>query len=189
MEPIWKKHWPSTVNEATLRLPEELLPVILARQAKRVPGRAALIFYGREVSFAELDDAAGRFAGWLQSRGVGAGDRVAIFLENCPQFVIAYQGTLRAGGIAVCLNPMHKATELLHELEDSGAKALVTSDGSYAAVAPIRAQTQLEAIAVTSYRDYLPAEPSLPPRLPPLPSERPPVPLPPPPADALIITG
>jgi acyl-CoA synthetase (AMP-forming)/AMP-acid ligase II len=163
MEPIWKKHWPSTVNEATLRLPEELLPVILARQAKRVPGRAALIFYGREVSFAELDDAAGRFAGWLQSRGVGAGDRVAIFLENCPQFVIAYQGTLRAGGIAVCLNPMHKATELLHELEDSGAKALVTSDGSYAAVAPIRAQTQLEAIAVTSYRDYLPAEPSLPP--------------------------
>ena len=163
MEPIWKKHWPASIDEASLRLPEELLPVILARQAKRVPDRAALVFYGREVTFAELDDAAGRFAGWLQARGLGAGDRVALFLENCPQFVIAYQGTLRAGGIAVCLNPMHKATELLHEFEDSGARVLVCSDQGYAVIQPIRAQTRLEAVAITSYRDYLPAEPTLPP--------------------------
>ena len=163
MEPVWKKHWPASIDEANLRLPEDLLPVILARQARRVPDRAALIFYGREVSFAELDDAAGRFAGWLQARGVRAGDRVALLLENCPQFVIAYHGTLRAGGIAVCLNPMHKATELLHEFLDSGARALVTSDHGFAAVEPLRAQTHLEAIAVTSYRDYLPAEPTLPP--------------------------
>jgi acyl-CoA synthetase (AMP-forming)/AMP-acid ligase II len=163
MEPIWKKHWPASIDEAKLRLPEELLPVILARQAKRVPGRAAIIFYGRELTFAELDDAAGRFAGWLQTRGIRAGDRVAIFLENCPQFAIAYQGTLRAGGIAVCLNPMHKGVELLHEFEDSGARVLVTSDHGYAAVQPIRAQTKLEAVAVTSYRDFLPAEPTLPP--------------------------
>jgi long-chain acyl-CoA synthetase len=163
MEPIWKKHWPVTVDETTLRLPVELLPVTLARQAKRVPDRAALIFYGREVSFAELDDAVGRFAGWLQARGVEAGDRVAIYLENCPQFVIAYQGALRAGAIAVCLNPMHKAVELLHEFDDSGARVLVTSDGGYPAIEPIRAQTGLETVAVTSYRDYLPAEPTLPP--------------------------
>ena len=163
MEPIWKKHWPASIDETSLRLPEELLPVILARQAKRVPDRAALVFYGREVTFAELDDAAGRFAGWLQARGLGAGDRVALFLENCPQFVIAYQGTLRAGGVAVCLNPMHKATELLHEFEDSGARVLVCSDQGYAVIQPIRAQTRLEAVAITSYRDYLPAEPTLPP--------------------------
>jgi acyl-CoA synthetase (AMP-forming)/AMP-acid ligase II len=161
MEPIWKKHWPATVNEATLRLPDELLPVTLARQAKRVPDRDALIFYGRKVTFAELDDAVGRFAGWLQAQGVRPGDRVAIYLENCPQFVIAYQGTLRAGGICVCLNPMHKATELLHEFEDSGAKVLVSSDHGYSAVAPIRAQTGLKEVVITSYRDYLPAEPTL----------------------------
>jgi long-chain acyl-CoA synthetase len=58
---------------------------------------------------------------------------------------------------------MHKAVEVLHELEDSGARALVTSDHGHAAVQPIRAQTKLEAVAVTSYGDFLPARPTLPP--------------------------
>ncbi len=53
-----------------------------------------------------------RFAGWLASRGIRPGDRVAIFLENCPQFAIAYYGAMKAGAIPVCLNPMHKAVEL-----------------------------------------------------------------------------
>src|SRR5690348_14995442 len=106
MEAIWKKHWPANVDEKSIRLPEEVLPVILARQAKRVPDRTAIQFYGRAVTFKELDSAVGRLAGFLQSRGLVAGDRVAIFLENCPQFAIAYYATLRAGGIAVCLNPM-----------------------------------------------------------------------------------
>src|SRR5204862_1113048 len=114
-----------------------------------VPDRPAIHFYGRAVSFAELDSAVGRFAGFLQSRGLGAGDRVAIFLENSPQFAIAYYGTLRAGGIAVCLNPMHKAVELLHEFDDSGARALVTSDLAYEVIEPIRAQTKLETVVLT----------------------------------------
>ena len=101
MEPIWKKHWPATVDEKSIRLPEELLPATLARQAKRVPDRPAIHFYGRAITFAELDSAVGRFAGFLKARGISPGDRVAIFLENSPQFAIAYYGTLRAGGIAV----------------------------------------------------------------------------------------
>ena len=163
MEKIWKKHWPPSVDEAAIRLPEETLPVILARQAQRVPEKPAMIFYGRVVKFAELADAVERFAGWLRSRGVGAGDRVAIFLENSPQFAIAYYGTLRAGGICVCLNPMHKAVELQHEFDDSGARVLVTSDQLYAVVESIRAHTGLEAVVLTAYRDYLPADPALPP--------------------------
>jgi acyl-CoA synthetase (AMP-forming)/AMP-acid ligase II len=163
MEPIWKKHWPASVDEKSIRLPEEVLPVILARQAKRVPERTAIQFYGRAIPFAELDSAVDRFAGFLKSRGISAGDRVAIFLENCPQFAIAYYGTLRAGGIAVCLNPMHKAVELLHEFEDSGARALVTSDLAYAVVEPIRAQTKLETVVLTAYQDFLPGNPTLPP--------------------------
>jgi acyl-CoA synthetase (AMP-forming)/AMP-acid ligase II len=151
------------VDEAAIRLPEELLPSILAHHAQRVPNKPAIIFYGREVSFAELDNAVSHFAGWLSSRGIQAGDRVAIFLENSPQFAIAYYGALRAGAIAVCLNPMHKAVELVHEFKDSGARALVTSDHGYAVVEPIRNQTPLEFVAVTSYRDYLPNEPTLPP--------------------------
>jgi len=163
VEPIWKKHWPATVDERSIRLPEEVLPVILARQAKRVPEHPAIQFYGRTITFAELDQAVGRFAGFLQRRGISAGDRVAIFLENSPQFAIAYYGTLRAGGIAVCLNPMHKAVELAHEFDDSGARALVTSDLAYEVVEPIRARTRLETVVLTAYRDFLPEKPSLPP--------------------------
>ena len=163
MEPIWKKHWPPTVDEKSIRLPEELLPAALARHAKRVPDRTAIQFYGRAVTFAELDSAVGRFAGFLQSRGISPGDRVAIFLENSPQFAIAYYGTLRAGGIAVCLNPMHKAFELSHELDDSGARALVTTHPGWDVVEPIRAQTKLETVVLTAYRDFLPDNPALPP--------------------------
>src|SRR5262249_29870762 len=63
----------------------------------------------------------------------------------------------------VCLNPMHKAAELLHEFSDSGARVLVTSHRGYATVAPIRNQTRLEAVAVSAYRDFLPEQPTLPP--------------------------
>ena len=163
MEPIWKKHWPATVHEASIRLPEEPLTAILARQAKRVPDRPAIHFYGRAVSFAELDSAVGRFAGFLQARGLSPGDRVAIFLENSPQFAIAYYGTLRAGGVAVCLNPMHKAVELLHEFDDSGARVLVTTNEAYLVVEPIRTQTKLDTVVLTEYRDFLPETPTLPP--------------------------
>src|ERR1700687_1531843 len=163
MDKIWRKHWPSSVDEASIRIPDEPLPALLARQARRVPDRPALIFYGRELPFRRLDAAVSQFAGWLCSRGIQPGDRVAISLENSPQFAIAYYGALRAGAINVCLNPMHKAVELLHEFEDSGARALVTSDHGYAVVAPIRKQTRLETVVVTSYRDFLPEEPTLPP--------------------------
>ena len=163
MKPIWKKHWPATVHEASIRLPEEPLTAILARQAKRVPDRPAIHFYGRAVSFAELDSAVGRFAGFLQARGLSPGDRVAIFLENSPQFAIAYYGTLRAGGVAVCLNPMHKAVELLHEFDDSGARVLVTTNEAYLVVEPIRMQTKLDTVVLTEYRDFLPETPTLPP--------------------------
>jgi len=163
MDKIWRKHWPSSVDESSIRFTDEPLPALLARQARRVPDRAALIFYGREVTFRELDAAASHFAGWLRSRDIQAGDRVAILLENSPQFAIAYYGALRAGAIAVCLNPMLKAVELLHVFEDSGARLLVTSDHGYSVVAPIRERSRLEAVAVTSYRDFLPPEPTLPP--------------------------
>ena len=163
MEPIWKAHWPSGLDEATIRLPEEPLPVILKANARRTPDKAALVFYGREVSFGELDEASDRFAGWLRARGLRAGDRVALFLENCPQFAIAYYGALKAGAIAVCLNPMHKALELGHELEDSGARVLVGSDQGYGVVEAVRATSPLEAVVTTSYCDWLPARPTLPP--------------------------
>jgi acyl-CoA synthetase (AMP-forming)/AMP-acid ligase II len=162
MDKIWKAHWPPGIDEGAIRLPTEPLTAFLTKNARRLPAKPAVVFYGREVSFAELDEASERIAGWLAQRGLGPGDRVAIFLENCPQFAIAYFGALKAGAINVCLNPMHKTVELAHELEDSGARFLVTSDQLYAVIEPIRAKTPLETVVVTAYSDYLPAQPTLP---------------------------
>ena len=161
MKPIWKSHWPAGLDESTIQLPTEPLPVLFKRNAGRLGPKPALIFYGRELTFAELDDASDRFAGWLVRRGLQPGDRVAIDLENCPQFAIAYYGALKAGAINVCLNPMHKAAELEHEFNDSGARVLVTSDQAYPMIASIRSSTPLETVVVTSYREYVPASPTL----------------------------
>lgn len=161
MEKLWTRFWPSGIDEGAIRLPANPITWFLKENARLRARKSALIFYGREVTFAELDDATDRFAGWLRSRGVNWGDRVAIFLENCPQFAIAYFGAFKAGAICVCLNPMHKAVELEHEFRDSGAKVLVTADQLYPVVEPIRSKSPLEAVVVTGYRDFLPKEPTL----------------------------
>src|SRR5262245_54572167 len=162
MDAIWKRHWPPGVDEDAIRLPQEPITAVLKRHAQQRPRDRAIVFYGREVSFGELDEASDRFAGWLRGRGLRPGDRVALFLENCPQFAMAYYGALKAGAVNVCLNPMHKAGELRHEFQDSGARFLVTSEAGFGVVEPLRQDTGLEAIAVTAYRDYLPAAPTLP---------------------------
>ena len=162
MDRIWQRHWPPGVDEAHIRLPDDSLPARLKATAGRMPRKAALVFYGREVSFAELDEASDRFAAWLRGRGLGPGDRVALYLENCPQFAIAHFGALKVGAITVALNPMHKAHELGHELEDSGARVLVAADAGREIVESVRDRAALDAVVRVSYRDYLPDDPTLP---------------------------
>jgi acyl-CoA synthetase (AMP-forming)/AMP-acid ligase II len=156
------RFWPPGLDEGRIALPHDPLSVILKRNARARPQRTAIVFYGREVSYAELDDASDRFAGWLRARGLQPGDRVALYLENSPQFAIAYMGSLKAGCVNVCLNPMNKPSELARDLQDSGARALVAADHGYPAVEAIRGATALDAVAVTSYSDYLPPSPTLP---------------------------
>ena len=159
---IWQAHWPPGVDEARIRLPDDSLPARLKATAARLPRKTALVFYGREISFAELDEASDRFAAWLRGRGVGPGDRVALYLENCPQFAMAHFGALKVGAITVALNPMHKAHELGHELEDSGARVVVAADAGREVVEGVRDRTALDTAVLVSYRDYLPEEPTLP---------------------------
>jgi long-chain acyl-CoA synthetase len=159
---IWQAYWPPGVDEARIRLPDDSLPARLKATAARLPRKTSLVFYGREISFAELDEASDRFAAWLRARGVGPGDRVALYLENCPQFAVAHFGALKVGAITVALNPMHKAHELGHELEDSGARVIVAADAGREVVESVRDRTVLDTAVLVSYRDYLPEEPTLP---------------------------
>ncbi|WP_101297598.1 long-chain-fatty-acid--CoA ligase [Halegenticoccus soli] len=116
----------------------------VADAASEYPGETALGFEGRSVSYAELWDRIGAFASGLAERGVEPGDRVAVYLPNLPQFVIAFHGTLRAGGVVVPMNPQYKAREIGHLLADSGAKAVVALSDLVPFVEEVRDGTDVE---------------------------------------------
>ncbi|MEX2753507.1 MAG: AMP-binding protein, partial [Candidatus Freyarchaeota archaeon] len=113
-------------------------------------------------TYGELNEWSDRFANALASMGVEKGDRVGLFLENCPQFIVAYYGALKAGAILVPINPMFKEMEVESQLKDSGTETLVTLDFLYPTIRNIRKNTKLRNIIVTSYRDFLPEKPTLP---------------------------
>ncbi|GAB2790760.1 AMP-binding protein [Streptomyces daliensis] len=150
-------------------LGELSLPAHVAHWAARDPDRAAVVFYGAETSYAELDEASDRLAGRLESAGVGPGDRVGVHLPNCPQFLVAFLAVLRLGAVHVPVNPLFRAAELRHELRDAAPGVVITLDTLAPALLEIRAQTPVREVLVTSLADVLPVEPTLP--LPPQPSD------------------
>jgi long-chain acyl-CoA synthetase len=101
---------------------------ILEDAARRWPGRPALDFGGRRISYAELDGLADRFAAGLQRLGVGPGVHVGIFLPNTPHYFIAFFGILKAAGTVVNYSPLDAEAVLAHKVEDSETRFLVTLD-------------------------------------------------------------
>ena len=114
------------------------------------------------MSYGQLLELTQRFAAALQGLGVEKGDRVAIHLPNCPQFVIAYYATLMVGGIVVPCNPQYVARELKHQLNDSGAKVVVTLSLTYPIVKQIRAETQVGARHRRQHQGVLSRRPQVP---------------------------
>ena len=142
--------------------PEKSLPQYLKDKIISVPDKVALSFYGYDMTYQELGKAVDKFAGGLKTLGVKKGDRVALYMESCPQFVISYFGILQAGGIVVSLNPMFKHAELEYELNDSGAETLVALDFLYPEIQKVGKQKKLNNIILASFEDYLPENPTLP---------------------------
>jgi long-chain acyl-CoA synthetase len=101
------------------------LAVIVRESAVASPGRAALLFDGGRMTYADLDETVGRAAAGMRSAGVRRGDRVALMLPNVPQFVVAYFAVLRLGAVAVPMNVLLKSPEVAHQLRDSGARLMV----------------------------------------------------------------
>lgn len=102
---------------------------------QRDPQATALLYFDGSMSQQQLDQAAQRLAVALQRRGFGAGDRLGLYTQNNPAFVIGLLAAWKLGAIGVCINPMNKARELRHVLQDSGATALLCLDTLYAEVA------------------------------------------------------
>jgi long-chain acyl-CoA synthetase len=160
---LWAEHWPASVpRDPIYPFGEILLTDYLRRRAADHPDKTAVIFYGTDVSYGELDRLSDAFASLLAQHGVKQGNRVAVFLPNCPQFLIAFYGILKLGCIHVPVNPMFKEHELLYELQDTDAVAIVAQDQLMPLVRAVAAKTSLRLTFATSLAEMLPAEPTIP---------------------------
>jgi long-chain acyl-CoA synthetase len=163
MDRIWMKSWPKGVStKLEYRLGEKPLHEYLRQNAKDFPQKPAYIFYGREITWKELDECTDRFANFLSSIGIKKGDKVVLFMQNCPQYVIAHYGIQKLGAIVGPASPMFKEWELEYEVNDLGARVIVTTDDLYPIVENIRGNTSLEEVLVTNYRDMAPSNPTIP---------------------------
>lgn len=145
----WLDLYPETVAKE-LELPNQSLPEMLQETAKNYPDNNALSFFGRKLTYRELNGAVTGFAAALQSNGVQKGDRVAIMLPNCPQYVISYYGILSTGGIVTQINPMLVERELDHILNDSGTETIIVLDALYQKVKNVQPNTNLKKVIVVS---------------------------------------
>ena len=153
--------WPVRVPRS-LPLPQTSVFDNLEVSARRYPEKAAIIYYGTEISYRRLLAEVEALAGYLQrDLGVGEGDRVMLYMQNSPQFVVAFYAVLRAGAVVVPVNPMLVAAELGHYVGDSGAKVAVVGQELYARVSPQLTAGGLESIVVAAYSDYLEEEADL----------------------------
>lgn len=126
---------------------------------KRLPNKPAFAFMGVEVTFAELDRYANRFANMLLAQGLKKGDVVGINLPNIPEYIIAWLGILRAGCVVSGVSPLLSAEEMKYQLKDSNAVGLVTLDAIFAArlMGIVADLPELKVVATTSVGGFLPA--------------------------------
>lgn len=131
---------------------------LLDEPVRRIPDQNAIDFLDKKTTYGELSAQVDRFAKGLQDRGLRPGDRVGLFLPNCPYFIIAYFGILKAGGIVVNFNPLYVAKEIEQQIRDSGTEVMVTLDlqALYAKLQPMLGTTPLKTIVVCSMADALP---------------------------------
>lgn len=144
-------------NRTPYRIDPPLDPVqrSLELAARRYSNRPALVFYDRPLNYRSLERLANRFANGLRKLGLQAGDRVLLLLPNSPQAVIAYYGTLKAGGVVVFSNPLFSQEELLTQVRDCQAKIAICLSLFYPMVKDVAGPGGLENVIVTSFKEYM----------------------------------
>jgi fatty-acyl-CoA synthase len=164
-------HWPRRLPR-DLALPETTLWFNLEVSAKRWPHKPAYVFFGQSLTYLELHRQAEALAGWLNKQGVCRGDRVALFLQNCPQYIVAFYAVMRCDAVVVPVNPMNRAEEFGHYITDPDTQVVICGVDGAAIVAQanaeLPAEQRLKAILVTRYADMLPE--AIPPELAPTPA-------------------
>jgi long-chain acyl-CoA synthetase len=151
----WTKFYEPGVP-ASIAYPDLTLGNVLAATASKFPAHTAVLFYGKKITYAELDGLADTFANALTGLGVKKGDRVALMLPNIPQMVIAYYGALRMGAVVVTTNPLYLERELETQLKDSGAETLVAVDMFYPVISRVLPRTSVKHLILCGIKDFLP---------------------------------
>ena len=133
-------------NAAQLPLHEHL-----RHHARATPDRTAYLWYGRAITWAELDAASDAFAARLQALGVKKGEPVALFMNNCPQYLMAHYGIQKIGAIVCPCGPLNKEHELEYQLNDLQARVIIAADVLLPVVDKVRGSTALQHVLAVRY--------------------------------------
>lgn len=152
MERPWFKHVVEG-NPIEIEIPEISLPQLFSNTVTKYASHTAITFFNQTYTYIQLDEQIKRLASAMHKIGVKKGDRVALMLLNCPQYPISYYAALRCGATIVQINPMYKATELLHVLNDSEAEVLIVLDQLFPVVQDIIHETSITSTITTSFEN------------------------------------
>ena len=152
----WLAHYDADVAHSIAPYPDKTLIDYLADLSRAHGDRSAVLFKGASVSYGVLETQSDAFAAAVASLGLRPGDRVALILPNCPQFMIAQFGVWKAGGVVVALNPIYSERELEEALESTGAVLAIALTPFYARVKAVQGRTRLRGVIATSIKEYLP---------------------------------
>ena len=145
------KVWPKGVPHH-FDLPEQTLAQNLINTAARTPDKAAIIYHGHTLTYADLNAQVQALAGYLQKRaGVKRGDRVLLYMQNSPQFIIGYYAILRADAAVIPVNPMSRHAELIHYAKDAGADVMLAGQELLPFATPVVEEGHLKTIIAAHY--------------------------------------
>ncbi|MFZ5857846.1 MAG: long-chain-fatty-acid--CoA ligase [Chloroflexota bacterium] len=151
----WVKNYDKGVP-ASIEYPKGPVFQFLDQSAQKYPDRACTIFKGAVVSYKEMNAISDRIAGALVAMGVKKGDRVGIFMPNTPQFVMAYFGILKAGGVVVATNPLYTPPEIEYQVNDSGVEIMFVMTNFYKTIKTAQPKTKIKKLIVTNIKEGLP---------------------------------
>lgn len=153
----WQAHYPDGVDWDA-EIPLGAMHDRLDRAVQNYPEHCCVEFKGRVFTYRDIGDKVARFARGLHEMGLGKGSRIGIYLPNCPQYIIAYYGILRAGATVVNYNPLYSPRELEHQIRDSSTEVMVTLSLKmlYDKLAPMLDKTCLRTIIVSEMSEGLP---------------------------------
>ena len=140
---------------------EQPLHEHLRRHARQRPDAVAIVWYGRAISWRELDGWSDAVGAHLQTLGVAPGAPVALFMNNCPQYIVAHYAIQKIGAIVCPCGPLNKAHELAYQLSDLQARVIIAADTLLPIVDQVRGQTALQHVLAVRYGDLLPPEPTI----------------------------